>query len=245
MSLTPTQPTGRTTAENLPIHGGGIYGVAFGSFGALLLVVFIVGLLRQSIRKRRKTQGASMHPTATEISQLPTSTTENLPRLLPLPSQLFEHQILSGGLFHAISGDYRYAMLLGILKLAHNDDVRYLFDRALEHLMLEYPTSLNAFLNQRRLSSSITDGTMHSEVTEIGALLVLAGAYYLFDECPRRGISSPGGRVPVPFDGGQRRTCLIAQAAFVSGMLFVRGFVRQAPPATCSQQVVESAAKRA
>ncbi|KAJ7184802.1 hypothetical protein C8R46DRAFT_1343804 [Mycena filopes] len=65
--------TGPSSA-NSPAHRGSgfIYGIAFGAFGALLLVVFILGLARQYIRKHRR--GAAMDTRAVEVSQVPPNT---------------------------------------------------------------------------------------------------------------------------------------------------------------------------
>ncbi|KAJ6536367.1 hypothetical protein B0H19DRAFT_1004054 [Mycena capillaripes] len=105
---------------------------------------------------------------------------------------------------------------LGILRLAHKYDVRYLFLRALEHLSVRYgPSSLEEYLSPKIEDHLIYDSDKHlryfsiiSAATEVGALWLLPIPYYLASKYTRATLRS---KIQL---GAQERaveTCLVAQ----------------------------------
>lgn len=107
-------------------------------------------------------------------------------------------------------------IVLGILRLAHKYDVRYLFLRALEHLSVRYgPSSLEEYRSPKTEDHLIYDSDKHLRffsiiraATEVGALWLLPIPYYLASRYTRTTLRS---KIDLGAQEHVVGTCLAAQ----------------------------------
>ncbi|KAJ7503708.1 hypothetical protein B0H11DRAFT_1797688 [Mycena galericulata] len=128
-------------------------------------------------------------------------------------------------------------VVLGILRLAHKYDVDYLFRRALQHLVTEYPFDLEEIGDVGTISDFQENCIeQHAEVikvaTEVGALWILPAAYY---EVCNEGLESffENSALQEHLTPDQKKTCVLGHTALTAGMLHVHKFMRAERP-TCT-----------
>lgn len=127
--------------------------------------------------------------------------------------------------------------LLGILRLAHKYDVRYLYLRALTHLDPQCPLSLHDYKLLHvdsitfPLGFPMSDLAVVSAAVEVGALWLLPTAYY------SASTHSPNALHTARFQGAVEnvvQTCFAGQRHLVRGTAEMQSFLSEAPTPDCT-----------
>ncbi|KAJ6505866.1 hypothetical protein C8R47DRAFT_1102655 [Mycena vitilis] len=163
--------------------------------------------------------------------------------------EVFLRAIFDSSFFMPAPAATTFHAVIGVMRLAHKYDVRYLFGRALGHLSVLYPSDFEEFLDcnsgtgftnvsfPKNPNSIDTDIIALHAALEVGALWLLPGIYYGVCQYPSREFLAAEARGHGL--GVHERRCLAAQVHLVRGTAANHKFLATLPDGACTEEDCE------
>ncbi|KAJ7750733.1 hypothetical protein DFH07DRAFT_1062081 [Mycena maculata] len=155
--------------------------------------------------------------------------------------EVFLRAVFDSSFFMPPPAPVDFATVIGVLRLAHKYDVRYLFRRALSHLDSLHPTDLPVFLETASIFAKhhvhyppgiVTDLIVLRVASEVGAIWILPTAYY--NVCtytiPEMLAAGEPWRTLGPHE---QQICLTFYPEMIRAMASIHGYLNFIPQESC------------